>query len=511
MKNLIKRQFVYIIFCIFVNTTSVLYSLLIANMPIVFTDTNIDIKYAYMILFFLLLIVNNSNYIVAIYYNQINEVKIDRIINEIIINKSLDSLNTTKGLKKISMNRKQIQADGGVSNIINSICSFVIIFLSFVPVCMVLQNILGLMPLGIIVFLCCIKTIFIFRGELSIEQKVKNNINNEYLYNSYMSFMKQPRYGREVRLFNIGRKLYYSFIEYLHSSYFKRKEIHRSRMRINYVNYILDCVIVLICILSCSKDDYIGIIFAFTNSNYLNQSLTKMIHDIVNVKISIHHLRFTDEAKKEDKIIIHSIQSIVFNHVSYKYPNSNSYALHDIDLEFTGSKSYAIIGENGSGKSTLILLALGLLEPTEGSIYINGYNMSDIDKNTFYEIIGYIPQNPLLFPLTIKENIEIDGNKEYKSNTFRNRLDDDVFLPYNTVPRLSGGEQQLIEFYREYKKKYLILDEPTSKLSDENERMVFKEIMSHDGLRIIITHQLKYLKQVDEIILVENGTIMCHG
>ena len=88
---------------------------------------------------------------------------------------------------------------------------------------------------------------------------------------------------------------------------------------------------------------------------------------------------------------------------------------------------------------------------------------------------------------------------------------DDVFLPYNTVPRLSGGEQQLIEFYREYKKKYLILDEPTSKLSDENERMVFKEIMSHDGLRIIITQQLKYLKQVDEIILVENGTIMCHG
>ena len=212
--------------------------------------------------------------------------------------------------------------------------------------------------------------------------------------------------------------------------------------------------------------------------------------------------------------------------LSYSYPG-NEPVLTDINIEIPGGKMIAIVGESGSGKSTLIDLIMGFDEPTGGQIKLNEVNLQNFDIISYRKKIGYVPQNSMLFNMTIMENLlwakedateeEIKkACKEANAEEFIDELPDG----YNTVVgdrgvRLSGGQVQRISLARAILKKpdILVLDEATSSLDSNSERLIQEAIerIAKDTTVVIIAHRLSSIINADYIYVIKKGQIIEKG
>ena len=218
--------------------------------------------------------------------------------------------------------------------------------------------------------------------------------------------------------------------------------------------------------------------------------------------------------------------NIEFKNVWFTY-DGVYYALKNISLKIREGEHIGIVGPSGSGKSTLIKLILGLYEPQRGEILIDGINMKALDPTYLKEQIAVVLQNPILFNGTIAENISfgkasaspeeiIAAAKAAKAHDFIMKLPEAYDTEVGSKGmRLSGGERQRIAIAAALLKdpKILILDEPTSALDAITEKEVTEAIenISKDRTTIIIAHRLSTLKNVDRIIVLENGTIVQEG
>lgn len=231
--------------------------------------------------------------------------------------------------------------------------------------------------------------------------------------------------------------------------------------------------------------------------------------------------------KKEDKQDTENVtfsDSIKLNNLSFHYPESDKWILKDANLEIKKNTSVAFIGASGAGKTTAADLILGILEPQEGSVTIDGI---DIRKcmTSWHENIGYIPQTIYLMDDTIRANItfgvpqsEIDDDrieramKEAQLDEFVHSLPEglDTIVGDRGV-KLSGGQRQRIGIARALYRnpKVLILDEATSALDNDTEREVMQAIDGLHGTRtlIIIAHRLSTIKKCDLIYEVGEGKI----
>lgn len=215
---------------------------------------------------------------------------------------------------------------------------------------------------------------------------------------------------------------------------------------------------------------------------------------------------------------------IELKNLCYSYPNTKKRVLENISLEIPFGKSIGIVGESGAGKSTFIDLLIGLLDPSEGQILIDGFDLKKIKKN-WQKQIGYIPQESYLVDDTIKANIAF-GVKENDLNN--KRLIDCIKLAeleefIKTLPdkentlvgdrgtRLSGGQKQRIGIARSlyFNPKILIFDEPTSSLDTDNEDKIMRHIYSFGKKRtiIIISHRENILRDCDYIYEFKKGRI----
>ena len=215
--------------------------------------------------------------------------------------------------------------------------------------------------------------------------------------------------------------------------------------------------------------------------------------------------------------------SIEIKNLSYSIEEHN--VLKRVNFKIKKNKSLAVIGESGSGKTTIINLICGLLSPNSGEINIDGNKLRDFNVNTYQKKIGYITQEPVIFNDTLYNNITLwdDKNsdnifrfkKALKSaslNNFLNELsqNEETLLGNNGI-NLSGGQRQRISIARELYKniEILILDEATSSLDSETELEIQKSINCLKGQYtiIIVAHRISTIKDVDEIILLNNGEI----
>jgi ATP-binding cassette, subfamily B, bacterial PglK len=221
-------------------------------------------------------------------------------------------------------------------------------------------------------------------------------------------------------------------------------------------------------------------------------------------------------------------KTIKIKNISFEYPNSNLMTLKNISFKIKPGSLFGIIGTTGAGKSTLIDLILGLLEPKEGEININGAN---IKKN--YQIwqkqIGYIPQDIYIFDETIRSNVafgvsddQIDEKRVIKALKLAQISDFVLNLPKgldtavgNRGIRLSGGQRQRLGIARALyrQSKVLILDEATNSLDIETEKKLIKDIesLSGDYTIIIVTHRLSTIKNCDDVILLSQGKLLDQG
>lgn len=218
--------------------------------------------------------------------------------------------------------------------------------------------------------------------------------------------------------------------------------------------------------------------------------------------------------------------AISFENVSFGY-DENTEVLHDISLDIGGGRSIAIVGPSGGGKSTLCQLIPRFYDVSSGAVKIDGIDVRNVRKADLRRAIGIIQQDVFLFADTIMENIRYgrpDATDEEVMEAARQAeiYDDIMEMPdrFDTYTGergvlLSGGQKQRVAIARIFLKNppLLILDEATSALDTVTEAKIQAAFdkLAEGRTSIIIAHRLSTIKNVDRIVLINNGVIEEEG
>ena len=255
----------------------------------------------------------------------------------------------------------------------------------------------------------------------------------------------------------------------------------------------------------------------------------RISHFIPSVGIVLNDIKKNNnrslEKKKKSEKNFKEIENIKFENVKFIYRNSKEQVFENLNFEIKKNQCIGIVGESGSGKTTFVDILLGLLEPSDGKILINGMSVQNYSSNLMGNI-AYLPQEPIVLDESVQTNIaleedikKIDKNKLEKSIQNSNltkviqRLDRGVetLIGENGI-RLSGGQNKRLALARTFYhgKNFLILDEATSSLDKENENYIAEQINELKGkfTIIIISHQMNFLRYCDKIYKIENKKIL---
>ncbi len=213
--------------------------------------------------------------------------------------------------------------------------------------------------------------------------------------------------------------------------------------------------------------------------------------------------------------------------VSFDYPNGKSGVLNNVSLCIKPGHSAAFVGRSGVGKTTIIRLLLRFYDVTKGRILVDGVNIRNITKSKLRSILGIVPQEPILFNNTIGFNIaygSVGAKMEniIEASKLANLYDFIEELPrkYKTYVgergvKLSGGQKQRLAIARMIlsNPKIIIFDEATSSLDSESEALIQEALwkIAKNRTVIIIAHRLSTVRRADNIIVLDNGTIVESG
>ena len=223
-------------------------------------------------------------------------------------------------------------------------------------------------------------------------------------------------------------------------------------------------------------------------------------------------------------------QAITLNHLSYRYPNAPEPALKGIDLSILAHGTVGFVGATGSGKTTMVDVILGLLEPQEGALKIDGQPITAANRRQWQRAIGYVPQHIYLADESVAANIalgvdarnidQLAVERVAKIANLHDFVVDDLPQGYATTVgergvRLSGGQRQRIGIARAlyHNPQVLILDEATSALDNLTEKVVMEALnnLGHDITIILVAHRLSTVRRCDQIYLMERGKVKVQG
>ena len=218
---------------------------------------------------------------------------------------------------------------------------------------------------------------------------------------------------------------------------------------------------------------------------------------------------------------------VVFEDVSFRYPDGKEYVLEHFDLHVPAGMNVAIVGETGAGKSTLVNLLGRFFEPTKGRILIDGVDYRERSQLWLHSQIGYVLQSPHLFSGTVRENIRygrLDATDQEVENAARQVSADVVAAKLEhgyesdvgeSGGRLSVGEKQLISFARAIlaDPAIFVLDEATSSIDTQTEQLIQRAIrhILKGHTSFVIAHRLSTIRQSDLILVVKDGKILERG
>ncbi|AXX97061.1 ABC transporter transmembrane domain-containing protein [Profundibacter amoris] len=220
--------------------------------------------------------------------------------------------------------------------------------------------------------------------------------------------------------------------------------------------------------------------------------------------------------------------AIIFEDVSFYYPARPEHAaLNGISVDIKAGETVALVGPSGAGKSTIIQLLLRFYDPKTGRITIDGVNLRDMARGDFRQAIALVPQDPVIFATSARENIRFgrpgatdaeveEAAKAAAAHDFLTALPEgyETYVGERGV-MLSGGQKQRIAIARAILRDapILLLDEATSALDAESERAVQQAVerMAADRTTLIVAHRLATVKKADRILVFENGQIVAEG
>ncbi|MBM4124835.1 MAG: lipid A export permease/ATP-binding protein MsbA [Nitrospira sp.] len=257
-------------------------------------------------------------------------------------------------------------------------------------------------------------------------------------------------------------------------------------------------------------------------NNIIQQALAaaERVYEVLDLETE----QSLDKGRKELATIR---QSLEFKNVSFQYAGSDQPALAGINLAIPVGTVMALVGSSGSGKSTLVSLVPRFYDPTEGAVLIDGQDIRDCTLGSLRRQIGIVSQSTVLFDETVRNNIAygragatdeeiVEAAQQAYAHDFIQRLPDgySTIIGENGV-KLSGGERQRLAIARAILRDppILILDEATSSLDSESERIVqlaMANLMQH-RTTLVIAHRLSTVQNADRIAVLARGRIVETG
>ena len=253
---------------------------------------------------------------------------------------------------------------------------------------------------------------------------------------------------------------------------------------------------------------------------YQGAAAAQRIYDIIDKPIKIKN----DSSLPDLRL---NKTDIKFDNVSFKYETTQDKAVNNINITIDGGKISALVGKSGAGKSTIINLLPRFYDPQDGKIFIDDQNIKKINLHSLRKNISLVSQDVVLFDDSIRNNIAYadasatqndieEACKFAAADEFINKLPNkyETIVGENGV-RLSGGQKQRISIARAILKKssIILLDEATSSLDTESERVVQNAInnLIKGRTSIVIAHRMSTIHNADKIFVLKNGKIVNSG
>ena len=218
--------------------------------------------------------------------------------------------------------------------------------------------------------------------------------------------------------------------------------------------------------------------------------------------------------------------SVTFKNISFSYDDKKK-VLHDISFEAPQGSVVALVGSSGSGKTTISGLVTAFLNPTSGSVLIDGVDLSKVNLHSYRSQLGVVLQDDFLYEGTIRENILFPRPNateeellEAVNGAYVNEFTDRFTEGLETIigergVKLSGGQKQRISIARALlaNPKIVILDEATSNLDTESESYIQKSlsVLMKNRTTFVIAHRLSTIQKADQILIIEDGSIVERG
>lgn len=356
------------------------------------------------------------------------------------------------------------------------------------------------------------------------------------------SILRSQEYAKEIRLNRCSDYMVDDWIE-------TQKSIDAKVLKVKFkygflsaliekTEYIVILVNLIIVLLSYVNGIItIGVFISISNQIFSMRILSRIqgiVSRITTIKsmkdVYSEVLELTQGSRKRyDDIHMAPPVIVEFRNVSFKYPQQEEFILNHINLRFKANESVAVVGENGAGKSTLIKLMLGLYEPVEGEVFVNGINLKDLSLPEKSKIFGAVFQDYAKFGLSLRENITLGEDEDEKdfaqkaqyfkideiADSLRNGYATLLGKSFGNAVDLSGGQWQQMAITRALvgERKILIFDEPTALLDPVQEVDMFEKIytVTKNKISVFVTHRLGFTSKVDRIILIKENQVIEDG
>lgn len=244
--------------------------------------------------------------------------------------------------------------------------------------------------------------------------------------------------------------------------------------------------------------------------------------DLLNEPLETAHTPPTRSLSPE-----HVQGRIEFRNVTFQYPSAQKPAVEAINLEMEPGSVVALVGRSGAGKTTLCNLVARFYDPTVGSIHLDGVDLRELPVDDYRKLLGIVEQDVFLFDGTIGENIGYASrnasDEQIRAAAIAANADEfiqELEQGYDTLigergVRLSGGQRQRLAIARALlaNPRILILDEATSNLDTESERLIHQslETLMNGRTALVIAHRLSTIARADKIVVLDQGRIVETG
>ncbi len=375
--------------------------------------------------------------------------------------------------------------------------------------------------------------------------------NTKFMYLS--GVILNRRYAKDIRLYEANRTFTSKMDAFAMDVDAWFKKTGRKKVKHSMLSSGVDCVSQAVIYGYLAVQFLGGFITIGLFTMYINAvtAFTNVIVEIMKTVLDIYEKykwlkpSFEFMQYKNDRGTIHgqSIQSggvkpnivkpvIEFRNVSYKYENSDVYALKNVSMTIPYGQRLSVVGMNGAGKTTLIKLLLRLYTPTGGAIYIGGININEYPIEEYYKLFSVVFQDFKLLAATVRENITCaqwsgGGDKELAECLAKSGLDGRVSkMPLGDETQLyklfdpsgvdlSGGEEQRLAISRALYKNapVVILDEPTSALDPKTEYEIYTSMdkLVENRTSIYISHRMTSCIFCDMVAVFHEGELIQYG